>query len=245
MRRAWWGWCRRWGGIAALQYRGPDGYPLRFSHLLTGLVQAEAFFRFDSDGQAWEAHIIGAPDFVQDFGSVERPRHCDREVPGGRGRVATRRRFPDDPLDDVSLGRLFERANQPERSMLHYGRAVEAGVTGGARRCALKALADQHKRRGDLDDARALWHELTDENTLESVYALHELAMVAEHRDGDFNHGVELCDRALTRLDENYELSLAFRVKWRDAFTHRRQRLERRLHTAERPGSGVTENVSD
>ncbi len=58
------------GGIAALQYRGPDGYPLRFSHLLTGLVQAEAFFRFDSDGQAWEAHIIGAPDFVQDFGRL-------------------------------------------------------------------------------------------------------------------------------------------------------------------------------
>ena len=138
---------------------------------------------------------------------------------------------PDDPLDDVSLGRLFERADQPERSMLHYRRAVEAGVTGLARRCALKALADQHKRRGNLDDARALWHELTDENTLESVYALHELAMVAEHRDGDFADGVELCDRALARLEENYDLTLAFRVKWREAFAHRRQRLERRLRT--------------
>jgi len=30
------------GGVAAFQYRAPDGYPLRFSHLLTGLVQAGA-----------------------------------------------------------------------------------------------------------------------------------------------------------------------------------------------------------
>ena len=141
---------------------------------------------------------------------------------------------PDDPLDDVSLGRLFERANQPERSMLHYSRAVEAGVSGAARRRALQALADQHKRRGELDDACAIWHQLEDENSLESVCAVHELAMVAEHRDGDFAGGVELCDRALARLDENYDLTLAFRMKWREAFAHRRQRLERRLNTAER-----------
>jgi len=55
------------GGIAAFQYQGPDGYPLRFSHLLTGLVQAVAFFRLDDGEQKWESHIIGAPDFVQDF----------------------------------------------------------------------------------------------------------------------------------------------------------------------------------
>ena len=138
---------------------------------------------------------------------------------------------PDDPLDDVSLGRLFERADQPERSMLHYSRAVEAGVTGVARRRALKALADQHKRRGELDDACSIWRKLMDENTMESIYALHELAMVSEHRDGDFADGVELCDRALARLDESYDLPLAFRVKWREAFAHRRQRLDRRMST--------------
>lgn len=136
---------------------------------------------------------------------------------------------PDDPLDDVSLGRLFARANQPERSMRHYSRAVEAGVTGVARRRALRALADQHKRRGELDDACAIWHELEDENTLESVYAFRELAMVREHRDGDFTDGVELCDRALTCLEESYDLPLAFRTKWRDAFVHRRERLKSRL----------------
>ena len=135
---------------------------------------------------------------------------------------------PDDPLDDVSLGRLFERSDQPERSMLHYNRAVEAGVTGVARRRALKALGEQHKRRGEIDDACAIWHALEDENTLESISAFHELAMVAEHRDGAFAAGVNLCDRALSLLNENYELPLTFRAKWRDAFEHRKERLERR-----------------
>ena len=113
--------------------------------------------------------------------------------------------------------------------MLHYRRAVETGVTGAARRRALKAVADQHKRRGELDDARAIWYELMDENTLESIYAFRELAMVAEHGDGDFADGVNLCDRALARLEVNYDLPLAFRVRWRDAFEHRRKRLKRRL----------------
>ena len=59
------------GGVAAFQYRAPDGYPLRFSHLLTGLVQAGACFRFDDGQQQWEAHIAAAPKFVQDFGKLD------------------------------------------------------------------------------------------------------------------------------------------------------------------------------
>ena len=149
---------------------------------------------------------------------------------------------PDDPVDDVSLGRLFERSGEPERSMLHYARAVEAGVTGPARRRALKALADQHKRRGDLDAACELWRELEEDDSAESIGALHELAMVAEHRDRHYAEGVELCERALTRLEDNYDLPLTFRAKWREAFTHRRRRLERRLrrHRRAEPMATVT-----
>ena len=55
------------GGIALLQYRGPDGYPLRFSHLLAGLIEANAYFRLDIEAQRWDTFIRGAPDFVQDF----------------------------------------------------------------------------------------------------------------------------------------------------------------------------------
>lgn len=55
------------GGIALLIYRGPDGYPVRFSHLLTDLVEAKAFFRLDVEAQRWDTFIRGAPEFVQDF----------------------------------------------------------------------------------------------------------------------------------------------------------------------------------
>jgi len=135
---------------------------------------------------------------------------------------------PDDPLDDISLGRLFERSRQPERSMHHYNRAVKAGVTGAARRGALKALADHHKRRGELEDAEAIWRDLMTDDSMEGIYALHELAMMAEHEHYDFQDGIDHCDRALAVLEASYELPLAFRVKWREAFEHRRRRLERR-----------------
>ena len=55
------------GGSALLRYRGPDGYPLRFSHLLTGLLEADAYFRLDVEAQRWNTFIRGAPDFVQDL----------------------------------------------------------------------------------------------------------------------------------------------------------------------------------
>ena len=54
-------------GVVLLQYRGPDGYPLRFAHLLTGLREADAYFRLDVEAQRWDTFIRGAPDFVQDF----------------------------------------------------------------------------------------------------------------------------------------------------------------------------------
>jgi hypothetical protein len=55
------------GGVAILEYRGPDGYPLRFDHLLTGLREAKAYYRLDVDAQRWDTFIRGAPAFVQDF----------------------------------------------------------------------------------------------------------------------------------------------------------------------------------
>ena len=138
---------------------------------------------------------------------------------------------PDDPLDDVSLGRLFERSSRPERSMRHYSRALADGIEGAPRRRTLEAVADQHKRRGDIEQARTIWRELSDGDgsvSLEGIRARHELAMLYEHHDGDFGGALALCDDALTRLEDNYELPLSFRVKWRDAFEHRKKRLQRR-----------------
>ena len=45
-------------------YDGPDGYPLRFLHLLLDDPQPRAIFQYDVDGEHWLIHINGAPDWV-------------------------------------------------------------------------------------------------------------------------------------------------------------------------------------
>lgn len=136
---------------------------------------------------------------------------------------------PDNPIDDFSLGRLFQRVENEERSILHYERAVDSGLEGAARRRSLQGLAELHKRRGEMEKARELWEELSREDGLESVLALHELAMHREHREKDYVSALALCESALERLDGGFELPLGFRERWREAFGHRRRRLTRRL----------------
>jgi hypothetical protein len=136
---------------------------------------------------------------------------------------------PDDPIDDFSLGRLFERGEEAERSILHYARAVDAGVSGPARRRSLRGLAELHKRRGDVETARAHWEELSREDGAEAILALHELAMHREHRERDYAAALSICEDAVARIEGSYHLRAGFREKWREAFERRRRRLVRRL----------------
>lgn len=137
--------------------------------------------------------------------------------------------LPEDPIDDFSLGRLFERVEEHERSIVHYRRAVESGLSGAARRRSLRGLAELHKRKRDYDKARLLWEELSREDGAESILALHELAIHLEHRERDYEEALALCERALERLEAGFELPPGSRERWREAFEHRRRRLTRRL----------------
>ena len=51
-------------GLALAVYQGPDGYPLRFAHLLTAPRRASAYFRFDEETQSFDHYIVGAPSRV-------------------------------------------------------------------------------------------------------------------------------------------------------------------------------------
>ena len=113
----------------------------------------------------------------------------------------------------------------------HIGRTEALSDPLAARRKAmakLRGLAELHKRRGEVDRARELWEELSREEGLESVIALHELAMHREHRERDFRAAIDLCDEALTRLEGGPPLAPGVRERWREAFEHRRKRLSRR-----------------
>ena len=89
-------------------------------------------------------------------------------------------------------------------------------------------MAEQYKRRGQLEDAQALWRELSDGEGAESVLALTELSMVAEHRDKDFAQALVFCEAALSKIESDHRLSLAFRERQDDALRHRKRRLQRR-----------------
>ena len=58
-------------GLAIVIYRGPDGYPLRFAHLLTGGRDALAWFRLDLEARRWDHYIAGAPGFASSFDRLE------------------------------------------------------------------------------------------------------------------------------------------------------------------------------
>ncbi|MGH9460283.1 MAG: ribonuclease H-like domain-containing protein [Vicinamibacteria bacterium] len=135
---------------------------------------------------------------------------------------------PEHPMDDYSLGRLFERAALTDRSIRHYSRAVESGLTGRARRQSLRRLALQLKRREEWEGSIALCKELAAEEGPEAIEALEDLAKHLEHRERDVAGALAYCQEAMSRLEEDLRLPLAFRERWRDAFRRRVQRLKRR-----------------
>ncbi|MEX1022071.1 MAG: S8 family serine peptidase [Dehalococcoidia bacterium] len=52
------------GGLALVQYDGPDGYPARFTHLLLDYRAPLAVYSLDIASQEWSAYVTGAPAFV-------------------------------------------------------------------------------------------------------------------------------------------------------------------------------------
>ena len=57
-------------GLAVGFYQGPDGFPMRFMHLLAGGRDATSVFRVLIPERTLERHIPGAPDFVNEFDTL-------------------------------------------------------------------------------------------------------------------------------------------------------------------------------
>ncbi|RJQ13074.1 MAG: hypothetical protein C4558_00690 [Dehalococcoidia bacterium] len=57
-------------GLALMVYRGPAGYPLRFTHLLLDSRPVRAIYQFDPPSQQWRVYVTGAPAFVNSIEQV-------------------------------------------------------------------------------------------------------------------------------------------------------------------------------
>lgn len=57
-------------GLALMLYRGPAGYPLRFTHLLLDGRPVRTVYQFDPLSQQWRVYVTGAPAFVNSVSQV-------------------------------------------------------------------------------------------------------------------------------------------------------------------------------
>jgi subtilisin family serine protease len=58
-------------GVALFVYRGPAGYPLRFTHLLVDGRLVRTVYQFDAPTQQWRVFVTGAPAFVNTVEAVD------------------------------------------------------------------------------------------------------------------------------------------------------------------------------
>jgi hypothetical protein len=84
------------------------------------------------------------------------------------------------------------------------------------------------KRRQEWEGSIALCKELAAEEGPEAIEALEDLAKHLEHRERNVAGALAYCQEAMSRLEEDFRLPLAFRERWREAFRRRVQRLKRR-----------------
>jgi uncharacterized protein YprB with RNaseH-like and TPR domain len=131
----------------------------------------------------------------------------------------------EDPRDVLSLARVLERADEHERSLAEYRRALDASAGGDAvlvRRASLGRLAARAKAAGDLDAAVRYWEHAAEEGELA---AFRELAVLHEHYRRDVRRALAAVEAGLARLARAFDAPL----RLRHDLEHRRDRLERRL----------------
>ncbi|MDA1003312.1 MAG: hypothetical protein O3B31_08205, partial [Chloroflexi bacterium] len=78
------------GGLALVSYQGPDGYPLRFAHLLLADHELTAAFRYDTAAQRFRVFVAGAPAFVSDLTRLRNGDIVIMEVPPVGGAAGAR-----------------------------------------------------------------------------------------------------------------------------------------------------------
>jgi uncharacterized protein YprB with RNaseH-like and TPR domain len=136
-----------------------------------------------------------------------------------------------DARDLFSLALVLERAEQHDRSDVHYRRALEQPMPDELRVRTLLRLASRARRRGDHAELVAL---LTGAAELGDWRAWRGLAVHHEHRTRDLQAALSAADEALRCLDRAGETP--GRRQGRDDLLRRRRRLVRKSVSAEPAG---------
>jgi len=128
-------------------------------------------------------------------------------------------------VDLVAMGKLFEHVGDVDTAMRLYDRALSDNPTGQPYDEAVRRLSFAHKRRGNLEEATALWRTATQAGQL---YAYIELAKFYEHRRRDYAEATRWTEGAVA-LVQHAELPRHARSRTVAELTHRLKRLQRKM----------------
>ena len=121
-----------------------------------------------------------------------------------------------DSLDLFGLSKFLHRRGEKDLAQSACAHALDAGLPAEFRPQATRDLALMAKRRGDLERAATLWHELV-ANPQETVLACEQLAMHYERHARNFARALEFTQLGLKTLQRQIASS-------RDPFASARQR---------------------
>jgi hypothetical protein len=128
----------------------------------------------------------------------------------------------EDSLDLFGLSKFLQRRGDNERAHSTCVKALDAGLPVEFRPRATRELALMAKRRGDVNSAAALWHELAGDPA-DGIEACEQLAIHYERRAKDFEQALEFAQLALAKLQRQ-------RIPSRDPYARERtRRLEEKL----------------
>ncbi|MFZ6030623.1 MAG: ribonuclease H-like domain-containing protein [Chloroflexota bacterium] len=128
-------------------------------------------------------------------------------------------------LDWPALGRLFTDLGQEETAVTLFQRALACVLPRELYNQTQHDLSFLYKRRGESDQAVALWLQAAQEG---AIYACVELAKLYEHEHHDLPRALHWTQFALDRL-LSPGAQAAERFAWQNELSHRCQRLLRKI----------------
>jgi uncharacterized protein YprB with RNaseH-like and TPR domain len=105
-----------------------------------------------------------------------------------------------DSLDLFGLSKFLHRRGEKELAHSACARALDAGLPAEFRPQATRDLALMTKRRGDLEQAAALWHELVSQPQ-DSVLACEQLVIYYERHTRDLLRALEFAQLGIKTLE--------------------------------------------
>jgi len=132
-----------------------------------------------------------------------------------------------DAMDLYGAGKVMENVGEVEKSVHFFKRALEGKLSEEISLQARRKLSTYFKRGEDWQRAVSLWMEMSASNraSLNQLYSFRELAMY-------FEHIMKKYEEALKVAEEGLVLSIGFSPFYEKDFSHRLERLKRKLKAA-------------